>query len=145
VSGGVVAKKDSILAHCLARAVVHELGGVDAAAEKYGEKAERFGKWAALKAATRATPLASRVAGFIVTWAIAMRDEGSNEYSITEYQRYWNESERQAYRLQKEFRALWPEFETPDDLARQVVRHIDGRLARKDLAALPSTLQVIVA
>lgn len=140
-----MAKTDSILAHCVARAVIHELGGADAAVQKYGAQAERFGKWAALKAATKATPLASRVAGFIVTWAIAMRDENSDEYSITEYQRYWKESERQAYRLQKEFRALWPEFETPNELARQVVRHLDSQLARKDLATLPSTLRVVAA
>jgi hypothetical protein len=32
----------------------------------------------------------------------------------TEYLRYWNENERLApYRLQNEFRDLWPEFETP--------------------------------
>ena len=47
-------------------------------------------------------------------------------YSITEYQRYWNEGERQAYRLQSEFRELWPEFETPNELARQIVPHLDS-------------------
>jgi hypothetical protein len=145
VSGGAVAKKDSILAHCLARAVIHEQGGVEAAAERYGATAERFTKWAALKAATKATPLASRVAGFIVTWAIAMRAEGREEYSITEYQRYWSENERQAYRLQKEFRALWPEFETPNELAQQVVKYVDTRATKRDVATLPLRLEVVAA
>ena len=31
--------------------------------------------------------------------------------------RFWKETERNAYRLQREFRELWPEFETPNELA----------------------------
>jgi hypothetical protein len=49
-------------------------------------------------------------------WGIAMHDEGRDEFTITEYQRYWNESERQAYRRQVEFRELWREYETPNEL-----------------------------
>ena len=135
-------KRDSVLAHCLARAVVDDQGGIDAAVEKYGERAERLSKWAALRVAVKVTPKASRVAGFIVMWAVAMRDEGVDEYSITEYQRYWNEGERQTYRLQKEFRDLWFEYETPNELARQLVKHLDGKLSKRDIASLPSTLKV---
>ena len=75
-----------------------------------------------------------RVATFIVCWAIAMKMEGVDEYSITEYQRYWNENERQAYRVQREFRELFPEFETPNELARQIVKQVDARMSRKDAA-----------
>jgi len=71
-----------------------------------------------------------------------MWDEGKESYSITEYQRYWDESERQAYRVQNEFRELWPEFETPNELAAQIVKRADGRIAKKDAAQLPMTLQV---
>jgi hypothetical protein len=145
VSGGAVARKDSILAHCVARAVIHEQGGLEAAVEKYGAKAERLTKWAALKSATKATPLAARVSAFIIAWAIAMRADGRDEYSITEYQRYWNENERQAYRLQKEFRELWPEFETPNELALQIVTHVDARMAKRDIATLPMKLEVVAA
>ena len=56
-----------------------------------------------------------------------MRDEERDEFTITEYQRYWNESERQAYRRQVEFRELWPEFETPTELGRQIVKHLENR------------------
>ena len=90
-------------------------------------------------ASVKAGPKAVRVAGFIVTWAIAMREEGRDEYTITDYQRRWAGGERQAYRLQKEFRELWPEYQTPNELARQVVKHIDatvkGRKANKLLMA----------
>lgn len=137
-------RKDSLLAHCITRAVLHDQGGLDAAIEKYGPHGERLSKWAALKAAARVTPKASRVAAFIVMWAVAMRDEGVDEYSITQYQHYWNEGERQTYRVQGEFRDLWQEFKTPNELARQLVKHIDASTSKRDIATLPSRLQVTV-
>jgi hypothetical protein len=138
-----VANRDSIIAHCIARGVIHEQGGIEAATEKYGARAERLGKWEALKTAARVTPKAARVAGFIVFWAVGMRESGGEEFSITEYQRFWNENERQAYRLQKEFRELWPEYETPHELALQIVKHLDDRKRSKgDVATLPAQLQV---
>jgi hypothetical protein len=93
-------------------------------------------------AAAKASPKATRVAGFIVTWAVAMREEGRDEYTITEYQRRWREGERQAYRLQKEFRELWPEFETPNELARQVVKRMDSKAGAGKGARLPLSVQV---
>jgi hypothetical protein len=71
-----------------------------------------------------------------------MREDGRDEYSITEYQRFWNENERQAYRLRFQFRDLWPEYETPNELARQVVRFLDARAAAKDVASLATRLEV---
>jgi hypothetical protein len=133
---------DTVLGHCIARAVIHDAGGLDAAKERYGESAERWSTFSKLRAVTKATPKASRVASFIVLWALAMWDEGKENYSITEYQRYWNESERQAYRVQNEFRELWTEFETPNELAAQIVKHIDRRMAKRDAAKLPQVLQV---
>jgi hypothetical protein len=137
-------RKDSLLAHCIARAVVHEQGGIDAAVEAYGPTAERLSKWAAVKAATRATPKASRVASFMVMWSAAMLDEGVEEFSITEYQRYWNEGERQTYRLQHEFRELWPEYETPNEFARQIVKQLDPKITKRDIVMLPARIQVLV-
>ncbi len=133
---------DTVLGHCIARAVIHDAGGLDAAKKRYGENAERWSTLGKLRAVTKATPKASRVASFIVLWALAMSDEGKESYSITEYQRYWNESERQAYRVQNEFRELWTEFETPNELGAQIVKHIDRRLAKRDAAKLPQVLLV---
>lgn len=134
---------DTILGHCIARAVMRDEGGLDAAVARYGPNAERWSTLSKLRAVTKATPKASRVASFIVLWAVGMAEEGKDEYSITEYQRYWNESERQAYRVQVEFRELWPEFETPNELAQQIVKHVNRRLAKRDAAKLPMTLQVV--
>ncbi len=122
-----MAKKDSLLAHCIARAVIHEQGGLEAAVAKYGPNAERMSKWRATATAVRVTPKASRVAGFIILWATAMRVDELDTFSITEYQRCWNESERQAYRRQVEFRELWPEYETPNELASQIVAYLRKR------------------
>jgi hypothetical protein len=135
-------RRDSLLAHCIARAIIHEQGGIDAAVEKYGPKAERLSKWAGVKYVAKVTPKASRVAGFVVMWAVAMSLENVKEFSITEYERYWNEGERQTYRLQKEFRELWPEFETPNELARQIVKRLDTKTSKRDVAALPMRLMV---
>jgi hypothetical protein len=135
-------KRDSLLAHCIARAVIHDQGGLEAATEKYGPKGERLSKWTATMAAAKVTGKASRVSAFIVMWAAAMREEGIDEFSITEYQRYWNESERRAYRLQVEFRELWPEYETPNELARRIVRHLDASMSRREILTLPTRLKV---
>src|SRR6476619_2841534 len=114
---------DTLLGHCVASAVmrdvVREAGSFEAARAKYGESAERWSTWSKLRAVTKATPKASRVAVFIVCWAIAMQDEKREDYSITEDQRYWNENERKAYRVQNEFRELWPECDNPNEFAQQ--------------------------
>ena len=67
----------------------------------------------------------------------ARRGRGRILNTAMEYQRYWSENERQAYRLQKEFRELWPEYETPNELARQLVEYLDGRVSTRDVASLP--------
>jgi hypothetical protein len=120
------------------RAVVTHLGGWAKANERYEAGEVKVNAWLGVKA----TPKASRVAAFIVLWALAMRQEGADDYSITEYQRYWHEGERQTYRLQKEFRELWPEYENPNELARQIVTPVDERTSKRDVAALPARLQV---
>jgi hypothetical protein len=134
--------QDTLLAHCIVRASIEDQGGIEQATATYGANAERLSKWAALRVAVKVTPKASRVAGFIITWAVAMREDGRSEYSITEYQRFWNEGERQAYRLQADFRALWPEFETPNELAAQLVKQLDEKAAAKDAASLATRLVV---
>jgi hypothetical protein len=132
-----MAKLDSVLGHCIVRALICEYGS----AEQFEKAGERLSQWQALKATAKVSPKAMRVATFIVCWAMAMWDEGVDEFSITEYQRYWNESERQAYRVQNEFRDLW-EFETPNELGRQLVKQFNARLTKKEVGKLPLVLQV---
>lgn len=129
---------DTVFGHCVARALLHE-AGIEPGKGLYGEGVS---KWEAMRATMRVTPKAMRVATFIVFWAVGMSEEGKDAYSITEYQRRWNENERQAYRVQNEFRELWPGMDTPDDLARHLVRQLEARISKKEAARLPLTLQV---
>jgi hypothetical protein len=137
VSRQPLPRRDSLLAHCVMRAMVERAGGWEKAAKRFEAGELRVNAWLGAKA----TPKGSRVATFIVLWAAAMHAEGRDEFSITEYQRYWKENERKAYRLQKEFRELWPEFDTPNELARQLVRYIEAKKP-KNFAALPMQVQV---
>jgi hypothetical protein len=132
---------DTVLGHCILRALVYEVGGLETANAKYASMSS-LAKWDAVRTAVKVTPKASRVATFIVLWAVAMRMEGRDEFSITEYQRYWHEGERQTYRAQKEFRELWPEYETPDEIGRAISKQIDKRTSKKEAAKLPMTLRI---
>jgi hypothetical protein len=137
-------REDSLLAHCIARALVAEVGGEAEARRRWGDSAEGFaakGRWQRVRMVTKVTPRASRVAAFIVLWAWAMKDEKRDSFSITEFQRYYAVNERNAYRDQADFRALWgDEFETPDELARQVIPHLRSR---KDAFTMPTTVPVV--
>jgi hypothetical protein len=138
-------KQDTLLAHCIARAVIDDAGGLEAAKERYGDDAATLaaqGKWRQVRLLLKVTPKASRVAGFIILWSLAMKGEGSDAYTISEYQRYYSENERKAYRDQAEFRELWPEFETPNELAEQILPQLRGKL---DATRLPSAVTVVAA
>jgi hypothetical protein len=140
---GRARKQDTLLAHCLARALIDDAGGVEGAKEKYGDDASALAaqsRWRQVRLLLKVTPKASRVAGFIILWALAMKGEGRDAYTISEYQRYYNENERKAYRDQAEFRELWPEFETPNELASQILPQLRGKL---DASKLPSSVTVV--
>ena len=131
-------RRDTLITHCLGRAM-RVAYGWDEAEDQFNAGTLKVSNWSA----ARAAPKATRVAGFIVAWAIAMRSEGKDEYTITEYERFWNAGERQAYRSQKEFRELWREYETPNELAAQIVKQLDGKLAEKNRRKLPLSLVVL--
>jgi len=140
VSGKPKRRRDSLILHCIGRAV--------AASNGWGETQKQF-EAGTLKvsnlAAAKATPKATRVAAFIVSWALAMHDEDADEYTITQFQRYWREGERQSYRAQKEFRELWPEFGTPNELARQIIKQVDGNHLESRRANLPLSVLVVAS
>lgn len=132
--------KDALIVHCLGRAYLAASGW-----EKSEEqaKAGRFkvNQWKA----ARVAPKATRVALFIASWAAAMKAEGRDEYTITEYARFWRETERVAYRLQVEFRELWPGFDTPNELAAQIVKQSTLTLETDEggkTAPFPITVEV---
>jgi hypothetical protein len=107
----VVARSDTLLGHCLARAAL--AGGFDV-----GKSA----KWAAIKA----TPKAARVAGFVVLWAVEVRENGDPE-SNADMARRLGDPPRTFYRRLAEFRELWREYETPAELAALLNDQLDRR------------------
>ena len=136
-----VAKTDTILAHCIARAVVADAGGEEAARERYGEQAEalRRSKWQALKLAAKATPRASRVAAFICLWGVALDDLDRDEITVDEYATWANESRATAFRRAAEYRELWGEVEI-NELGRRVRDHVRSH---RELRRNPNSLMSI--
>ena len=136
-----MAKTDTIVAHCVARAVTADAGGEEAAKAKFGPNAERLraSKWAALKVSAKATPRAARVASFIALWGAALDDLDRDEITVDEYAEWANESRATAFRRASEYRELWPDVEI-NVLAGRVRDHIRSHRA---LRRNPSSLMSI--
>jgi len=136
-----VAKTDTILAHCIARAVILQAGGEEAAKARYGENAEvlRKSKWRAAAVAAKATPRASRVASFVCLWALALDDLDREEITVDEYAEWANESRATAFRKQAEYREMWADVE---------INELAGRLrdyvrSHRELRHKPNSLMSI--
>ncbi len=137
-----MAKTDTILAHCIARAVIVDAGGEEAARVTFGDNAEalRGSKWRAFRLAARATPRASRVAAFIALWGLALYDLDRDELTVDEYAEWASESRATAFRRQAEYRELWDDdHEDVNELARLVRDHVRQNTgARRNPNALTS-------
>ena len=140
-----VAKTDTILAHCIARAVIADAGGEEAARGKYGEQAEalRASKWQSFKVAAKVTPRASRVAAFISLWGLALDDLDRDELTVDEYAEWANEARATAFRRAADYRELWGDVDV-NELARRVRDHVrsDRAVRRKPnaLTSIPITI-----
>ena len=135
-----MAKTDTILAHCIARAVIAEAGGEEAAKGRYGERAEalRASKWQSFKVAAKVTPRASRVAAFIALWGLALDDLDRDELTVDEYSEWANESRATAFRRAAEYRELWRDVDV-NELGRRVRDYVRShRDVRRRPAALTS-------
>jgi hypothetical protein len=109
-----VAKTDTILAHCIARAVVAEAGGEAAAEASYGKNAERLkaSKWQSFK-----------VAAFIALWGLALDELDRDELTVDEYAEWANEARATAFRRAADYRELWGEVDL-NELGRRVRDHV---------------------
>ena len=135
-----MAKTDTLLAHCIARAVMADAGGEEGARSRFGDQAEalRSSKWQAFKVAAKATPKASRVASFVAMWGLALYDLGRDELTVDEYAEWANEPRATAFRRQVEYRELWDEVDL-NELAGHVRDHLrEDRSARNKPNALMS-------
>src|SRR5215213_8191744 len=120
-----MAKTDTILAHCIARAVIADAGGEEAAQAKYGEEAEALkgSKWKAFRVAAKVTPRASRVAAFISLWGLALEDLDRDELTVEEYAEWASEARATAFRRAADYRELWGDVDL-NELGRRVRDHV---------------------
>jgi hypothetical protein len=97
-------------------------------------------RWSAMKALARATGKATRVAEFIIIWAIAKQELG--EVTTEDVAERWRLNERTAYRRLKEFREVWGPpaliegYETPDPIADELIADFRRRRQKLDDSAL---------
>jgi hypothetical protein len=133
-----MAKTDTILAHCIARAVRADAGGEVAARAKYGDKAEvlQASKWKAFRVAAKVTPRASRVAAFISLWGLALDDLDRDELTVEEYAEWANEARATAFRRAADYRELWSDVDL-NELGRRVRDHIRSH---RELRRTPNAL-----
>jgi hypothetical protein len=133
-----VAKTDTILAHCIARAVRADAGGEEAARAKYGDKAEvlQTSKWKAFRVAAKVTPRASRVAAFISLWGLALDDLDRDELTVEEYAEWASEARATAFRRAADYRELWSDVDL-NELGRRVRDHIRSH---RELRRTPNAL-----
>lgn len=131
---------DTILAHCIARAVVAEAGGEEAAEARYGKSAEglKASKWQSFKVAAKVTPRASRVAAFVALWGLALDELDRDELTVDEYAEWANEARATAFRRAADYRELWGEVDV-NELGRLVRDHVRShRQVRRTPNALVS-------
>jgi hypothetical protein len=133
-----VAKTDTILAHCIARAVRADAGGEEAARAKYGDKAEvlQTSKWKAFRVAAKVTPRASRVAAFISLWGLALDDLDRDELTVEEYAEWASEARATAFRRAADYRELRSDVDL-NELGRRVRDHIRSH---RELRRTPNAL-----
>jgi hypothetical protein len=133
-----VAKTDTILAHCIARAVRADAGGEEAARAKYGDNAEvlQTSRWKAFRVAAKVTPRASRVAAFISLWGLALDDLDRDELTVEEYAEWASEARATAFRRAADYRELWSDVDL-NELGRRVRDHIRSH---RELRRTPNAL-----
>jgi hypothetical protein len=112
----VPSRTDTLLGQCILR-------GVRAVADEDLSTGRRVdtdvpSAWDRVRAITKGSNRASTVAAFITMWAVALEDLGRDSIGIEEYAAWASESTATVYRRQADFRALWPEHETPNEIAR---------------------------
>jgi hypothetical protein len=110
--------RESLLAHCLegaARAVVRE--NLEAGRDPDVPPSRRE----TAKALWATTRLGTHAATLIVEWALALDELGTDELGAERFVEWSFTSRSTVYRRLDDFRRVWPEHHTPNELARVVL------------------------
>lgn len=79
------------------------------------------------RALFKASHTASRVASLVVMWATALVDLERDAIGVEEYAEWAAEGRTTVYRHLAEFRTCWPEYDTPNEVARLLIAQANGR------------------
>ena len=133
--------KDSVLAHCIDAAIIHEQGGIEAAVEKYGAEGRAALEVVGVEGGGEGN--AEGVARSGIHRVLGGSDAGGRAGRVLDHgvPALLGRERAAGVSAAGEFRELWPEFETPNEFARKLVTHLDDRTAKKDAAALPMKLE----
>ena len=134
--------RDSLFAHCVARAVIERQGGLEQAVAKYGAKAERLPKRVAYRDTIMATGKATRVCTFLVMWALALDDLDRDEISVEDYHRWAAASSSSSYKLRDDYRPLFPDEPDPNLIARALRDFARSRQTRSASALMQATVAI---
>lgn len=126
-------RTDTVLAQCVLRAGAAIVREDLAAGRDPDSPATRR---ESIRTIWRSTNEGSKVAALIVMWALALQDLGRDEIGVEEFAQWQAQSRMTAYRRLAEFRRLWPEYDTPNELARVLVRYA-GDQQPSPMVAIP--------
>jgi hypothetical protein len=116
--------RDSLLGQCLdraAQAIVRE--NLEAGRDPDTPPSRRE----TAKAIFAMTNLGSRAATLIVEWALALEEFGIDEVGAERFVEWSFTSRATVYRRLDDFRRVWPEHHTPNELARFVLEEARRR------------------
>ncbi len=119
-----MASADSLLAQCVmgaGEAIVRE----NLAAGRDPDRPA--GRLETLKAIGQATKLGGRACAVIVEWALALDELGIDEVGVERFIEWSFTSRSTMYRRLDDFRRVWPEHHTPNELARVVLGEARSR------------------
>jgi hypothetical protein len=94
-----------------------------------------------LRTSWKATRVGSNAATLTIEWALALDELNVPELGTEDFGEYSSDSIRTVYRRLAEFRRCWPEYDTPNELARLVLaesRRRDARLTPQLELVLPA-------
>jgi hypothetical protein len=83
-----------------------------------------------LRASWKSTRVGANAASLTIEWALALDGLNADDLSIAAFGDYSSDSIRTVYRRLVDFRRCWPEYETPNELARIVLAESRLRKSR---------------
>lgn len=79
----------------------------------------------------------ARVTHFIMQWTLASSMLGK-PISLSEYAEWWDEPHSTAFRHQRRFREVFPEFDTPQPIANRAMAKSREKIAQRGIQGIGS-------